>query len=94
MTEEYAIKAAKMKKFTDMLMAFKWCYDRDYEPDWTTARPKYHIVYNYDANPNKRYYISMSYEYRHNTIYFSSEDIAKKCVDWLNVIDPDGELIA
>jgi hypothetical protein len=92
MTKEYANNAAQMKKFNDMLMAFKWCYDRDYEPDWTTRYAKYYIVYNFDANPN-HYCVSWCYTYNLNTIYFSSEDIAQKCVDWLNDIDPNGELM-
>lgn len=91
MTEEYANKAAKIKKFNDMLMAFKWCYDRDYEPDWTTRYAKYRVVYNFDANP-KHYYVVLDYKHKHNEIYFSSEDIAQKCADWLNDIDPNGEL--
>lgn len=93
MTEEYANKAAKIKKFNDMLMAFKWCYDRDYEPDWTTNCAKYRVAYNFNANP-KRYCIDWSYKYDSNIIYFSSEDIAQKCADWLNNIDPNGELMA
>lgn len=92
MTEKYANKAAKIKKFNDMLMAFKWCYDRDYEPDWTTRYAKYRVVYNFDANP-KHYYVVLDYKHKHNEIYFSSEDIAQKCADWLNDIDPNGELI-
>lgn len=92
MTEEYANKAAQMKKFNDMLMAFKWCYDRDYEPDWTANCAKYYIVYNSDDNP-KHYCISWCYRFNHNIIYFSSEDIARKCADWLNNIDPNGELV-
>lgn len=92
MTEEYANKAAKIKKFNDILMAFKWCYDRDYEPDWITRYAKYRVVYNFDANP-KHYYVVLDYKHKHNEIYFSSEDIAQKCADWLNNIDPNGELI-
>lgn len=93
MTEEYANKAAKIKKFNDMLMAFKWCYDREYEPDWTTGYAKYRVVYNFDANP-RCYYVVWDYKHKHNEIYFSSEDIARKCADWLNDIDPNGELMA
>lgn len=92
MTEEYANKAAKIKKFNDILMAFKWCYDRDYEPDWTTNYAKYRVVYNSDASP-KCYCVVCNHTYRNNAIYFSSEDIAQECADWLNDIDPNGELI-
>ena len=92
MTEAYANKAAQMKKFNDMLMAFKWCYDRYYEPDWTENYAKYYIVYNFDANPN-HYCVSWCYTFNHNTIYFRTEDVAQKCADWLNDIDPNGELV-
>ena len=92
MTKEYANKAAKIKKFNDMLMAFKWCYDREYEPDWTTDCAKYRVVYISDAD-HKRYDVNRSCTYRHNEIHFSSEDIAQKCADWLNNIDPNGELM-
>lgn len=92
MTMKYADKAAKIKKFNDMLMAFKYCYDRDYEPDWTTNYAKYRVVYNSDANP-KCYCVVCNHTYRNNAIYFSSENIAQKCADWLNDIDPNGELI-
>lgn len=92
MTEEYANKASKIKKFNDMLMAFKWCYDRDYEPDWTTKCTKYCIVYNFDVNP-KCYDVAWDYKRKHNEIYFSSEDVARKCANWLNNIDPNGELV-
>lgn len=92
MTEEYVNKAAKIKKFNDMLMAFKWCYDRDYEPDWATDYAKYRVVCNFDANP-RRYDVVYNYKHKHNEIYFSSEDVAQKCADWLNGIDPNGELV-
>lgn len=91
-TEEYANKAAQMKKFNDMLMAFKWCYDRDYKPDWTEYCAKYRVVYNFAANP-KRYYIDWDYNYKCNEICFSTKEIAQKCADWLNDIDPNGELV-
>ena len=92
MTKEYANKAAQMKKFNDMLMAFKWCYDRDYEPDWTTDCDKYRVIYNFDTF-SKRYCVNTACIYGHNEIHFSSEDIAQKCADWLNNIDPNGELM-
>lgn len=92
MTKEYANKAFKMKRFNDMLMAFKWCYDRDYEPDWTKTDAKYCVAYNNDGIP-KQYCVEWSLACNFNTIHFSSRDIAYKCADWLNTIDPDGELV-
>lgn len=37
-SDTYAKTAARMKKFTDMLLAFKWCYDRNHEPDWSVKK--------------------------------------------------------
>lgn len=90
-TEEYAKKAQKMKKFNDMLLAFKWCYDRYYMPDWTVKDLKYCIGYDSDE---KRYDVCGYATWSHFTIYFSSRDIAQKCADWLNDVDPKGELIS
>lgn len=92
MTKEYANKAFKMKKFNDMLMAFKWCYDRDYEPDWSRNNVKFCVVHTY-KNHTKHYHVAWSHTCIPNVIYFSSSDIAQKCADWLNTIDPDGELV-
>lgn len=86
----YAEKAARMKKFTDMLLAFKWCYDRDYEPNWSAEDDKYFVAYDFvDGHYYTTYSVAMSY----NVVYFSSEDIALKCADWLNQIDPEGVLV-
>lgn len=89
-TEEYAKKAYKMDKFNGMLMAFKWCYDKDYEPDWGSDICKYRITYNTVLG---RYDYALSFEVCCNLIYFSSEEVAQKCADWLNDIDPKGELM-
>lgn len=88
--DTFAEKAARMKKFTDMLLAFKWCYDRNYEPDWSTNDDKYFVAYDsVEGQYDTTYSIALSY----NVVYFSSEDIAQKCVDWLNSIDPKGTLL-
>lgn len=90
-TEEYAKKAQKLKKFNDMLLAFKWCYDRDYVPVWTAKNLKYCIGYD---SAHGRYDFCSYAIWLYSTVYFSSRDIAQKCVDWLNNIDPKGELIS
>jgi uncharacterized coiled-coil protein SlyX len=82
-TKEYAEQAQKIKEFNDKLLAFKWCYDRDYKP-----------VFSGDYD-NRAYYIYYDSEYKEydydwdstcdeNIIYFSSKEIAQKCCDWLN----------
>lgn len=90
LTKEYADEAARIKKFNDMLMAFKWCYDSDYVPDWNSSTTKYYVGYN----PGTQTYVVFSaFSYCHNIIYFSNLDIAQSCADWLNSMDPNGELI-
>lgn len=88
--KDYAFKAQKLKKFDDMLLAFKYCYDRDYKPSYATEELKYYIYYNNYANA---YRYERIYNWIEPIIYFSSEKIADKCCDWLNEIDPNGELI-
>ena len=35
LTEELAKQAKNLKDFNDKLLAFKYCYDLDYKPDWS-----------------------------------------------------------
>ena len=78
-----------MKKFNDMLLAFKWCYDREYEPDWKDNDESKFTVY-YDG---EEYTSDEMVTYHAATVYFHSREIAQKCAYWLNNIDPKGELI-
>lgn len=86
-TVEYAKKLQKLNKFNGMMLAFKWCYDRDYEPDWGNGgnddQFKYCIVYNSESDSFDVRYNIVS---RSNLVYFSSQEIAQKCADWLNKV--------
>ena len=91
LSEEYANKAAKMKKFNDMLLAFKWCYDKTHEPDWDDGVSlKYSIYYDTDVS---MYMVESSYVFAKNDVYFGTPNAAQKCAIWLNKIDPKGELV-
>ena len=90
LSEEYAKKASKMKKFNDMLLAFKWCHDRDYEPDWSDSDSIKYFVY-YDTS-NEKYFANCTYGGR-NIVYFSTRIRAEDCAEWLNSIDPKGALV-
>lgn len=81
-TVEYAKELQKLNKFNGMMLAFKWCYDRDFEPDWgNDDQFKYYIEYNSKLGSwNVRYNVVS----RFNLVYFSSNEIAQKCADWLN----------
>jgi hypothetical protein len=91
LSEEYAKKAAKMKKFNDMLLAFKWCHDRTYEPDWSDFDSfKYYVNYNIG---DKMYESGCTCVFHGNKVYFSTRIRAEECAEWLNSIDPKGELV-
>jgi hypothetical protein len=90
-TKEYVKKLLKLNKFNGMLLAFKWCYDRDYEPNWADDDSrKYTIIWNVT---NNRFDYVWSTITRCNCVYFSSDDIAKKCAEWLNKVAESEDLI-
>lgn len=91
LSEEYANKAAKMKKFNDMLLAFKWCYDKTYEPDWGDSDSQKYFIY-YDT-VKSIYAVDSFHMFVKNDVYFSTRIGAKNCANWLNKIDPNGELL-
>ncbi|MDO5558422.1 MAG: hypothetical protein Q4F95_02360 [Oscillospiraceae bacterium] len=65
------------------MMYFKECYDINYKPDLNDmAETKYSILFDVDLSKfitctsNSFYYPSI--------VFFSSEEIAAKCADWMN----------
>ena len=82
-TEEYAEQAQRIKEFNDKLLAFKWCYDRDFEPVFSSdySSKDYFIYYDLES---KQYDYGCDTTIHRNLIYFSSAEIAQKCCDWLN----------
>ena len=82
LSEEYARRASELAQFNNKLLAFKWCYDRDYKPDWdNTHETKYLVYYCIDYH---KYCVDWGSSIKRDAIYFSSEEIAQKCCDWLN----------
>lgn len=83
-----AKQAFKLKKFNDILLAFKFCYDLTYIREKTSA---YIIVWNSNRS---LYFTELLRANAHtNSVYFSSESVAERCAEFLNKIDPKGELI-
>ncbi len=78
----YAEKSLELASFNNKLLAFKWCHDRDYEPDWNNNKESKHFIY-YDSC-NHSYGHAVYSTISNNTVYFSTEEIAQKCCDWLN----------
>ena len=90
MRKDYADKSAKLKKFYDILFAFKWSNNKNYEPDWTSTEDKYYIYYDVEKS---KYDIDFVYNMIECVVYFESSEIAEKCANYLTCIDPEGELI-
>ena len=83
-TKEIAKQSLALKSFNDKLLAFKYCYDKDYKPNWNNDyERKYYVYVNHHS---KEPYFDCSYctACCYNDVYFSSEEIAKKCCDYLN----------
>ena len=89
-SREYAEQAQQLKEFNDKLLAFKWCYDKEYEPifDNDYCNTKYAIYY--DSIENK-YVHDYTTAQKYNLIYFSSKKIAQKCCDWLNSVEDENK---
>jgi len=87
-TEEYAEQAQRIKEFNDKLLAFKWCYDRDYEPVFSGDYGNRACFVYYDSEDEK-YAYDWDNTCDRNVIYFSSEEIAQKCCDWLNSLEEE-----
>lgn len=83
LTEEYAEQAQKIKEFNDKLLAFKWCYDRDYKPVFSGNYNNQSYCIYYDSE-DKKYDYGCDSVFNRNEIYFSSAEVAQKCCDWLN----------
>lgn len=91
LNEAYAKQAEKIKKFNDLLMAFKWCYNNEYVVNWCDYdEEKYTVYYNVGGHGYEwtKKYVSVL-----PIVYFGSQAIAEECVKWLNHIDPDGKLL-
>lgn len=87
-TKELAEQAKAMKDFNDKMLAFKYCYDVDFVPDWTDLSLSKYTVY-WDASDGAYAVDWGRMMYRENSVYFSTEEIAQKCADWLNSLKED-----
>lgn len=88
---DISIIAEKHRKFDDMLLAFKWCYDRDFTPNLASPSERWFVFYDLSAN---EYCCSSLNDTIEALVYFSSEFIAGKCCEWLNSVDPQGRILS
>lgn len=82
LTKELAEQAKKLKDFNDKLLAFKYCHDLDYKPNWSDFyEDKYYVYY---SNKTLKYDVGSMTMWDIHKVYFSSREVARKCADWLN----------
>lgn len=83
LTKELAKQAKELKDFNDKLLAFKYCYDLEYKPAFSGDYDNraYYVYYDSDE---KKYDLGWVSAINQNIVYFSTEEIARKCADWLN----------
>lgn len=82
LTEGLAEQAKELKDFNDKLLAFKYCWDLDYKPDWSDFyEDKYYVYY---SNKTHKYDVDSMTMWDVHNVYFSTMEIAQKCADWLN----------
>lgn len=85
-TLELAEQAKAMKDFNDKLLAFKYCYDADYKPNWNDhVGNKFFVCYKHIDEGKGKYMVDYHYVTQvESIVYFSTKEIAQKCADWLN----------
>ena len=83
-TNQFANRLTHLTK----LIRFKYCYDRDYVPDWNNVDElKWHMYFN---TRYREYKIKKTAIWDClSTVYFSSQEVAQKCADWLNAGCPE-----
>lgn len=80
-TSEMAIMYRDKTQVIANELFFKQLYDADFEPDLTDSEPKYGVT----CNPSGEYCCYRCGRlYNAESVYFSTEEIAQKCADWLN----------
>lgn len=80
-TADLARLAYAHKRYNDMLLAFKYCYDNDYCPDWGSFDNMYSVGFNHKE---RKYEAITLLHDTSSSVIFSTKEIAQKCADWLN----------
>ena len=83
LSEEYAKNFAKKTQFIADMLHFKYLYDRNYEPNWDAKDElKFFVYYNAETKKFNWSFVSVFEEIE--SVYFSSRQLAERCVEWLN----------
>ncbi len=81
-TREYAEEFRRKCLMIAMMLHCKWYLDREHVPDWNNkAEEKWQVFW---SNLYKRYEVCDWSTDEYGSVYFSTEEAAQKCADWLN----------
>jgi hypothetical protein len=81
-TEAYAAEFRRKCLMIAMMLHCKWYVDRDYTPDWDNEDDgKWQVFW---SNMYKRYEVCCWETDEYGSVFFSTEENAQKCADWLN----------
>lgn len=78
----YAKEYAGKCKLIAMLLHCKWYVDRDYTPDWDNEDEEKWMVFW--SNTYKKYEVCDWGSDEYSSVFFSTEEAAQKCADWMN----------
>ena len=81
-TEAYAQEFSKKCKLLAMLLHCKWYLDSDYTPDWNNENEeKWQVFW---SNTYKKYEVCDWESDEYGSVFFSTEEKARKAAAWLN----------
>lgn len=81
-TADYAQEFRRKCLMLAMMLHCKWYMDRDYVPDWNNEdEEKWTVFWN---NKYKKYETCDWVSDEYGSVYFSTEEAAQKCANWLN----------
>ena len=81
-TKDYAKEFSRKCKMIAMMMHCKWYVDREYVPDWDNEdEEKWQVFW---SNLYKRYEVCDWGTDEYGSVFFSTEENAQKCADWMN----------
>lgn len=81
-TEEYAVEFAKKCKLIAMMLHCKWYCDKEIVTDFSDgSSEKWCVWYNHFL---EEWSVDAQLTHESTTVYFTTEEAAKKCAEWLN----------
>lgn len=83
-TKEYADEFAKKCKLIAMMLHCKWYVDSGYVESWDDDGDEIWKYFVYYSHKIKAFKVDSTLWYDDNNVYFSTEENAQKCADWLN----------